>query len=601
MEYEQYFHYPIDTAKLLSKKARIKRALKENLYNPIQKKIAILGGSTTNEVTDQLELFLLQQGIEPVFYQSGYNQYWQDAMFGTEELNLFSPDVIYIHTNWRNILQFPEMSDSAEQVNEKLEQVFQHFRSAWEALRNRFSCPIIQNNFERPNHRLLGNRDIWDCHGKSNFISRLNQKIYQYATENKDFYINDIDALAAIFGLPAWNDSFCWHMYKYGMNLNAVPLVAQSVSNIIKSLFGKNKKALVLDLDNTLWGGVIGDDGQEGIAIGPEVPEGQVYSEFQTYCKSLKSLGVILAVNSKNEVENALLGLNHPSGILCPDDFVSIKANWKPKSENIIEIASDLNLGPDSFVFVDDNPAEREIVFTQISGIAVPFLDSPESYIKIIDGEGYFETTVLSTEDLKKTEMYKANELRAQEMKTYASYEEYLRDLQMVADIHSFDDLSIARVAQLTNKSNQFNLTTLRCTEDDIREMKNNDQFITLQGSLSDKFGDNGIVSVVAGEVCGEALHIRLWLMSCRVLKRGMEDAMMEQLLARAKEKGIHKLVGYYYPTAKNSMVREFYKPFGFLPQSLSSCEAGEIWVLETEKYISRVHYIDICKENKND
>lgn len=293
------FHYPLDTETLLRKKRKLRRELLAQNPHPLHKKIAILGGSTTNEVADQLGLFLLQYGIEAEFYQSEYAQYWQDAMFGTPELDDFHPDVIYIHTNWRNLTALPTTADSEAAIDAMLDEQYAHFETMWQALEQKFACPVIQNNFDRPNFRLMGNRDIWDPHGRSNFISRLNQKFYAYAASHEHFYINDIDYLSADYGLTAWGDAFFWHMYKYAICLDAIPSLANSVANIIKSLYGRNKKALVLDLDNTLWGGIVGDDGVDGLAIGPEVPEGQVYAEFQSYCKALKSIGVILAVDSK--------------------------------------------------------------------------------------------------------------------------------------------------------------------------------------------------------------------------------------------------------------------------------------------------------------
>ena len=578
------FHYPLDTETLLRKKRRLRRELLAQNPHPLHKKIAILGGSTTNEVADQLGLFLLQYGIEAEFYQSEYAQYWQDAMFGTPELDAFAPDVIYIHTSWRNLTDFPSTGDTEEQIDAMLEAQYAHFETMWQALEQKFACPVIQNNFDRPNYRLMGNRDIWDHHGRSNFISRLNQKFYEYAASHEHFYINDIDYLSADYGLTAWGDAFYWHMYKYAMCLDAIPSLANSVANIIKSLYGRNKKALVLDLDNTLWGGVVGDDGVDGLAIGPEVPEGQVYAEFQSYCKALKSIGVILAVDSKNEKENALAGLNHPDGVLRPDDFVAIKANWDPKDQNLKAIAAELSLGADSFVFADDNPAERAIVAAQVPGVAVPALDGAENYIKMLDHGGYFEVTTLSKEDLQKTELYHQNAQRAAAQAAFSDYGQYLDSLEMTATIRGFEPLYIQRIAQLTNKSNQFNLTTLRCSEDDIRAMAQNENHICLCGKLVDKFGDNGIVTVVNGEQQGDELHMRLWLMSCRVLKRGMEDAMMNTVVECAAERGVSTIYGYYYPTAKNAMVREFYANFGFV--KTTEDEAGNaVWKLDVTSY----------------
>lgn len=587
------FQYPLDTGTLLRKKRRIRRELAAQNPHPLHKKIAILGGSTTNEVADQLGLFLLQYGIEAEFYQSEYGQYWQDAMFGTPELDAFAPDVIYIHTTWRNVTQFPTTATTPEEAEAMLEGEYRRFETMWQALEQKFRCPIIQNNFDRPNYRLMGNRDIWDPRGRSHFLSRLNQRFYAYAAAQEHFYINDIDYLSADYGLTAWGDAFYWHMYKYAMCLDAIPSLANSVANIIKSLYGRNKKALVLDLDNTLWGGVIGDDGVDGIAVGPEVPEGQVYAEFQSYCKALQTIGVILAVDSKNEPANALAGLNHPDGVLRPADFVAIKANWEPKDRNLLEIAAELSLGADSFVFADDNPAERAIVAAQVPGAAVPALDGAENYIKTLDHGGYFEVTALSGEDLKKTELYHAKAQAAQAQAAFSDYGEYLDSLEMTATIRGFEPVYLQRIAQLTNKSNQFNLTTLRCSEDDIRAMAEDPAQLCLYGKLEDKFGDNGLVTVVAGRQEGETLHLRLWLMSCRVLKRGMEDAMMDTLVADAAARGVRQIVGYYYPTAKNAMVREFYAGMGFA-KTAEDTDGNTIWQLAVADYRPKAPHMKI-------
>ena len=589
------FHYPLDTAQLLRKKRRIRRELLAQLPNPLHKNIAILGGSTTNEVADQLGLFLLRYGIEAAFYQSEYGRYWQDAMFGTPELDAFAPDVIYIHTNWRNIETFPTTASTPAEIDEMLEAEYNRFATMWQALADKFHCPIIQNNFDRPNYRLLGNRDVWDPHGRTNFLARLNQKFYAYAASHENFFINDIDYLSADYGLTAWGDAFYWHMYKYAMCLDAIPSLANSLANIIKSIYGRNKKVLALDLDNTLWGGVVGDDGVDGIAVGPEVPEGQVYAEFQSYCKALKSIGVVLAVDSKNDEENALAGLNHPDGVLRPDDFVAIKANWDPKDRNLQAIAEELNLGVDSFVFADDNPAERAIVAAQLPGVETPALDGAETHITTRDHGGYFEVTALSGEDLKKTELYHANAERRRAQAAFADYGAYLDSLAMKATIRPFEPLYLQRIAQLTNKSNQFNLTTLRCSEEDIRAMSTDPAWLCLYGKLEDRFGDNGVVTVVAGQQEGALLHLRLWLMSCRVLKRGMEDAMMDAVVADAAARGVKTICGYYYPTAKNAMVKEFYAEMGFA--RIKADENGNtVWNLDVAAYTARHPHMEILR-----
>lgn len=576
------FSYPLDTKTLLRKKRQLKAELEPKAT--ICKKIAVLGGSTTNELVDMLELFLLSYGIKADFYQSEYAQYWQDAMFGNEELDAFAPDIVYIHTNWRNITEFPTTASSKEDVDAMLEAEFNRFLSMWNAIDTRFGCTIIQNNFDRPNYRLMGNRDIWDFRGRSNFCFNMNARLYDYASNRSNFFINDIDYVTSEVGFNEWNDALNWNMYKYAMSRNGICYLAANLAKIIKSIFGKNKKVLALDLDNTLWGGVIGDDGVEKIAVGPEVPSGQIYSEFQNYCKDQKQIGVVLTVNSKNDEANAIAGLNHPDGSLKPEDFVSIKANWEPKSQNLHAQSQELSLGIDSFVFADDNPAEREIVAAQFDGVAVPAMDKVENYIKAIDEAGYFEVTNFSGEDIKKTDMYKARAKAQAEIMSFNDYGEYLDSLDMTAFIKEFESIYIQRIAQLTNKSNQFNLTTLRCTEDDIRRMQDDKNYICYCGKLVDKFADNGVVSVIAGEKSGSDLHMRLWLMSCRVLKREMENAMMDTLVDRAKAEGISSILGYYYPTPKNAMVRDFYDQFGFELVS-EDADGNKTWRLNVSDY----------------
>ncbi len=586
--------YPFDANYLLKNKRRIKKSLLEK-NNFIEKKIAILGGSTTSEIKNMLELFLLNYGIKPIFYESEYNKFYEDAIFGNEELDEFYPDIIFIHTTNRNIMEYPTMYDDEKTINQMLETEYTKFTKIWESLFSKFKCTIIQNNFEYPFYRLLGNKDAVDIHGKTNFITRLNQKFYDYANKTKNFFINDINYISSCYGLDKWANQFYWHMYKYAMEVPAIPYLSFNIANIIKSIYGKNKKALVLDLDNTLWGGIVGDDGVEKIAIGPEVPSGQVYSEFQNYLKEHKNLGIILNINSKNEYENAIAGLNHPAGTLKPDDFIIIKANWNPKNMNIKDIAEELNLGADSFVFVDDNPAERQICKNYIEGIATPEIDVPENYIRIIDHNGYFEVTNFSNEDLKKNELYKDNAKRSQMMSTFENYDDYLLSLKMKAEISSFKPIYLERISQLSNKSNQFNLTTKRYSLADIEEVNENDDYIKLYGKLEDIFGDNGVITVVIGNIKNkDELHIDLWIMSCRVLKRNMEFAMMDMLVKKAKERNIKTIYGYYYPTQKNKMVNNFYNLQGF--EEISCDEQGnKIYKLDISKgYINKNNVIEV-------
>lgn len=585
--------YPFDCAEITKKQRSLKKKLLSDGTPRIKKKIAVLGGSTTNAIVDMTELFLLWQGIQPEFYQSEYNQYWQDAMFGAE-LREFKPDFVFIHTSNRNITEFPDMSMSKEAVEELLKNQLLHFIRMWDKLNEDLGCPIVQNNMELPYWRLLGNKDCADFHGRVNFISELNRGFYGYAAAHEGFYIHDINYLSAQLGLEKWSDPLYWNMYKYAVAVPMIPEFAFSLSKIFASLLGRNKKVLALDLDNTLWGGVVGDDGAEKLVLGQEVPMGQAYCEFQSYIKAQKQLGVLLTVCSKNDPENALAGLNHPDGVLKPEDFTLIKANWEPKSLNIEQTAKELDLLPESIVFVDDNPAEREIVKGSLP-VEAPPVESIESYIHTLDKGGYFEVTNFSEDDLRRTEMYKQNAERAKMQSAFADYGEYLDSLEMKAVIEDFSPINIARVTQLTNKSNQFNVTTKRYTQGEMEAVFESSEYIRLCGRLTDKFGDNGIVSVVIGKLGGGVMDIELWLMSCRVLKREMEYAMLDTLVCEAAKRDVKVIRGHYYPTAKNKMVKELFGDFGF--EKINEDKDGNtLWELKTGGYCNKNTHICVNK-----
>lgn len=582
--------YPFDADNILSRKKQLKRMLLRQGEKFISKKIAILGGATTNDIKLILELFLLNYGIQASFYESEYNQFYEDAVFECPELKKFAPDVIYVCTTNRNIEKYPSLKDSVDDIDRMLEEEYGKYCMIWDNLREKYRCPIIQNNFEMPFYRLLGNKDASDPHGRVNYLTRLNMEFYRYAQEHEDFYVCDILYLSADYGLKEWADPFYYHMYKYALNVKAIPYLAFQVANIIKSLFGKNKKGFVLDLDNTLWGGTIGDDGVENIVLGPEESEGRAYLEFQKYLKEHLQLGVILTVNSKNDMKNALAGLQHPDSLLSENDFIDIKANWEPKDKNYLEIAAGLGLLAESLVFIDDNPAERHIVAGQVAGVAVPDIGEVHQYIQVIDRSGFFETTSFSADDKKRNDMYKANAKRRRAQAQFSDYKEYLLSLEMKGTVKPFEAVYMARIAQLTNKSNQFNLTTCRYTQTELETLSKDPAYITLYGKLADRFGDNGVVSALIGHITEEKeCRMDLWIMSCRVLKRDMECAMMDALVDQCTEKSVETIRGYYYPTAKNSMVRDFYARMGF-EKSKEDTEGNTEWIYR----ISRLY------KNKN-
>lgn len=595
MDLKKIFTYPYDKDLILRKQKSLRRELlaRENI-NYVDKKIAILSGSTIDDIRNLLENFLLVSGIRPTFYRSEYNKFYEDAVFGNAELEKFKPDVIIIFTGVVNLINKPNINDSAEVVQEKLSAEYSRYLQIWESLSQKFSAVIVQNNFDLPFTAPLGNLDATATYGQNNFVEELNRKFAEYARSHKNFYVHDLHGLSARIGLNSWHNRAKYHAYKFAMNYDVMPEVALNIAKTIRALFGKSKKCLVLDLDNTLWGGVIGDDGVENIQIGHETPAAEAYTEFQNYVLNLKQRGIILAVCSKNNFDVAKSGFSHPDSVLKFEDFAAFYANWQPKNENIRAIADELNIGLDSLVFIDDNPAERQIVRDTLPEVAVPEVNPDDvfSYVQAIEGAGYFEVVTISEDDLKRSDTYRENIQRKNLASTIGNYEDFLKSLEMKAEIDSFKPIYFDRIAQLTNKTNQFNLTTCRFTRAEISDMANDSRYITLYGRLSDKFGDNGLISVVIGEISGAEVHVRLWLMSCRVLKRDMELAMLDALVERAKVNACKKIVGYYFPTKKNSMVAELYKTFGFT--LIDETDGATTWELTIEGYVTQNKSIDI-------
>jgi len=575
--------YPFDWEYLNRKKKSLKRELENSKDTFIEKKIAILGGNTTNEVKLNLELFLLKEGIKPIFYESEYNKYYEDALF-SQELLEFKPDIVYVYSTIKNIKKFPSIIFEKKQNEELFTYESKKLEMIWESLFSKLSCVVIQNNFELPQTRIIGNSSFYLDGGNINFINKLNLFISKATKKYNNLYINDINYLSSLIGLEKWYDNELWFNYKYAVSFEGITYIAHSVASIIKSIYGKNKKAIALDLDNTLWGGVIGDDGVNGIKIGSETAIGEAYEDFQKYIKNLKDIGIILTIDSKNDLENALEGLSHPSMILHKDDFFTIKSNWNLKSNNILESAREINIGEDSFVFIDDNPVERELVRSQLQNVAVPEIgDKIELFKNFIDRNNYFEIISLSKEDLERAKYYQDNQNREKEQQNYSNYSDYLKSLDMIAEIDEAKEIYLERIYQLINKTNQFNLTTKRYTKSEVEEIYKDPNQILLYGKLKDKFGDNGLISIIIGKQVGDVLEILLWIMSCRVLKRDMEIAMLNELVDLAKKRGIKKLRGTYIPSKKNSMVKDHYKNLGFKFEK----EENNIftWVLEIANY----------------
>ena len=556
--------YPFDNAYILEKKKSIKRELLQN-DKFIEKKIAVLSGSTIGEIKNILELFLLNYGIKPEFKVGGYNRYFEELMFDDGSLKDFAPDFIYIHTSNKNIENLPVPQDSEEAVKDKLTKECEKFKTLCEKALS-FGAVVIVNNFEMPFYRMYGSKDAVAAQGVVNFTNKLNVMIADYIASKENIYLNDINYLSGLIGLDNWFSLENWYLYKYALAVDKIPDLAFGIAKIIKSALGKNKKSVVLDLDNTLWGGVIGDDGVEGIAIGNEQPAGMSYTEFQSYLKRLTGLGIMLNVCSKNEEKIAKQGFtDRKEAPLSVDDFICFKANWEPKHLNIAAIAKEINIGEDSLVFIDDNPAEREIVRKSLPTVTVPEVSCPEDYIKAIDRAGYFEITSFTKDDAKRNEMYKQNAQRAAAESAFTDYNDYLLSLEMTGEIGPFSTAHCERITQLINKTNQFNFTTRRYAQSEVEEIiADRTNYISAYAKLIDKFGDNGITTCLIASVEGTNANIDLWVMSCRVFKRHLEYAVFDYLVAKCKEMGVKTITASYLPTAKNVIIKDFYEGIGF-------------------------------------
>ena len=580
---------------------KVRKALKRELAAAVglrDLRIAVLGGSTTNEFVNLVELLLLYNGFRPTFFQSEYGQYYEDAVHNTQVLRDFAPDIVYIHTSCLNLQNVPSLDTSTVDYASYLNAELSRYRNIWDSLDRGLGCQVIQNNFEMAPSAPLGNMEVVAIGGRSRFLMELNLAFAVEAAGRPRLLLQDVHGISARFGLKHWFDWRRYFGYKILLTAEANLELARSLSSMVRALYGRTRKVLVLDLDNTLWGGVIGDDGVDKIHIGRETPIAESYTAFQEYCLSLRNRGILLAVCSKNDEDVARSGFEHPSSILRLEHFSSFRANWKPKHENMTSIAAELNLGLDSFVFVDDNPAERSIVAAQLPGVAVPEVgEDVTQFAACLEQGRYFEPVTLSKEDLRRASLYADNSKRANLQARFASYAEYLESLEMQAEIGAFRPAYLERITQLTNKTNQFNLTTRRYTLAEIESIAKDPDYVALYGTLRDRFGDNGLVSVVLGRREADTLHLDLWLMSCRVLKRDMEVAMLDAVVANAGRMGIRILYGYYIPTPKNGMVADCYPKLGFARRADPNCQEGTTkWMLDLASYKPQNVHIKIME-----
>lgn len=583
----QALSYPFDLATILRKRKSIREALLQGDLHEVR--VAILGGATSSELKQQLEIFLLAEGLRPTFYESDFNRYFEEVMLDSARLREFGPQFVVLYTSSRNIGAWPAAQATQDEAEQLVAAEVSRLELMWDRLLGEHSCCVIQPNFEPLPLRSSGHRDASSPGGRQAFIASLNARLANAAAAKRGVVLLDVAHLSATVGLDAWHSAEHWYGYKLPSSPLGTVTTAHALARSICGSLGRSRKCIVLDLDNTLWGGVIGDDGIAGIKLGRDNAIGEAYLDFQAYCLELKARGILLAVASKNDPARAREGFQHPDSLLKVEDFSAFVANWDPKDQSLRLIADQLRIGLDSLVFVDDNPAERALVRGQLPQVKVPEIGADVSdYARIIERNLYFEKAELSEEDQKRSAYYAADRHREDARGEFASYDEYLFALRMRAEVGTFSEGYLTRIVQLINKTNQFNLTTRRYTSPEVSALLQSERHLGLWGRLADRFGDNGLVSVVLGEQRGDEFHLDLWLMSCRVLKRSFEHVMLDTLVERLQRRGVRRLVGYYKRTEKNDMVAEHYARLGFvLSERVGETESK--WVLDLESpYVLR-------------
>jgi FkbH-like protein len=543
---------------------RICLAVKKARPAAAAKKLAILGGFTTHQLASLIELYLFAAGITVEIYEADYGVLQQEVLDPTSGLHTFQPDILYLAPSRRSLGRRPAVNDTPARADQLVTEEVQSWHSLWTAAHGKLGCQIIQNNFDPPPHRSLGNHEMRHHTGMARFVSRVNHALQDAAPAFVTIY--DVDHLAASSGRWAFGDDRFYFHAKLPCAPEFLPRYAHGVASIIAAQSGAAKKCLVLDLDNTLWGGVIGDDGLGGIRLGQGEAEGEAFQAFQHYVADLAGRGVILAVCSKNTESVAREAFDkHPEMVLRTADIAAFIANWDDKATNLRRIAKQLEIGLDSLVFVDDNPMERGLVRQLLPEVAVPEMpEDPAGYIQALDRHAYFQTVAIGSEDLARGAMYRANAERQQAEVATGNIDDFLKSLEMKARVEPVTRENLERVAQLIARSNQFNLTTRRHPAAAVMKMAESPDWITLTISLADRFGDNGLICVLLGKIENHELVIDTWLMSCRVLKRGVE-AFSRNLLSRAaRERGLGAIRGEYIPTPKNALVNELFPSLGF-------------------------------------
>ena len=565
-------------------------------------RIALLASHTVDHLVPAIRVAGLQRGLALKVHVAPYGLYRQALLMEDAELASFAPQLIVLALDARDApLQLP-LEASPESVAAAVTTRVDELRLLWRCARERYAAQVLQQTIVPADPPIFGSFEALVPASPWALIDRLNTAIRRAAREDGVLLLD----LAWEAARGSYGDGLAeplrWHQAKQLVSPNLAPLYGDQLARIAAASVGLSRKCLVLDLDNTLWGGVVGDDGIDDLHLGQGSPSGEAFLAFQHYAALLARRGIILAVCSKNDQNIAEAAFKHPEMVLKRSDIAAFVANWEDKANNLRRIASMLNIGLDSLVFVDDNPAERDIVRRELPQVAVPELpEDVADYPARIAAAGYFEAVSFTSDDATRGRNYALNAERKVAMTQATDMQGYLRDLQMVLYATRIGDAELARSTQLINKTNQFNLTTRRYSEAEVERIaRRGPRAVALAIRLADKYGDNGLISVVLARpdtaFADDELLIDSWLMSCRVLGRQVEEAVLDVLVHAARAAGYRTLIGEYRPSGRNGMVAEHYPQLGFVPHPAPTEAASEatFWRYDLGSSRPTRHFIEV-------
>jgi FkbH-like protein len=566
--------------------SQLKKNLKKDFSGCKKIRLAVLGDSATQFLVQALRGEGFEKSFDLETWEADFNQVERQVFDASSELFEFKPQIVIIfHSAHKLLAKYNKLSPA--EYSTLADERLQLIGTLTSTITSALKAKVIYYNYAEINDSVFGSYASKTEPAFLFQLRKLNYELMRWASTQPDFYLCDLSSVQNQFGKSSSFQPSVYINTEMVLSIDILPAVAARTIEIVAAISGSFKKCLVVDLDNTMWGGIIGDDGLENIQLG-SLGIGKAFTEFQYWIRKLKNRGIIIAVCSKNTESIAKEPFEkHPDMVLRLEDIAVFIANWDTKVDNIRQIQAILNIGFDSMVFLDDNPFERNIVRENIPGITVPELpEDPAEYLEFLYQENLFETTSFSSEDAERTKQYQVEAQRTVVQKSFANEDEFLQSLNMVSVVEPFNKFNTPRAAQLSQRSNQFNLRTVRYTEADIERSISEANLFSFTFTLEDKFGDNGMICVVIlKEADQRSLFIDTWLMSCRVLKRGMENFVLNTIVRHAKEAGYDFIKGEYIPTAKNEMVREHYSNLGFQP-------SGEYWLLDVAAYADRKNFI---------